>query len=76
MRRQLAWAVARTLFITVGVSGLSLSNVISGISDLVPLTISTTNSAQEFEGWGTSLAWFAEYVGCLEGTCPVKHLQV
>lgn len=32
-----------------------------------PLPISIGNAAQTFEGWGTSLAWFAEYVGCLEG---------
>lgn len=32
-----------------------------------PLPISMDNPAQIFEGWGTSLAWFAEYVGMLEG---------
>jgi hypothetical protein len=32
-----------------------------------PLPISMDNPAQNFEGWGTSLAWFAEYVGMLEG---------
>ncbi|DBA75930.1 hypothetical protein WJX79_010130 [Trebouxia sp. C0005] len=31
-----------------------------------PLPISMDNPAQIFEGWGTSLAWFAEYVGMLE----------
>lgn len=45
-------------------SGFSLSDL---ISDLVPLKITTGSTAQEFEGWGTSLAWFAEYIGCLEG---------
>lgn len=33
-----------------------------------PLPISMDNKAQLFEGWGTSLAWFGEYVGMLEGT--------
>ena len=32
-----------------------------------PLPISINNAAQTFEGWGTSLAWFGEYVGMLEG---------
>ena len=32
-----------------------------------PLPISIDNTAQSFEGWGTSLAWFGEYVGSLEG---------
>ena len=32
-----------------------------------PLPISMEHTAQFFEGWGTSLAWFAEYVGSLEG---------
>lgn len=31
------------------------------------MLISYQNTAQTFEGWGTSLAWFAEYVGMLEG---------
>ena len=33
-----------------------------------PLPISMNNPAQNFEGWGTSLAWFGEYVGMLEGS--------
>ena len=32
-----------------------------------PLPISINNKAQTFEGWGTSLAWFGEYVGYLDG---------
>lgn len=32
-----------------------------------PLPISVDNTAQNFEGWGTSLAWFGDYVGTLEG---------
>ena len=32
-----------------------------------PTPINFQNTAQQFEGWGTSLAWFGEYVGMLEG---------
>ena len=46
------------------VSGFSLSNL---ISQVIPLKISTGKTAQDFQGWGTSLAWFGEYVGNLEG---------
>lgn len=38
-----------------------------------PLPISIDNTAQAFEGWGTSLAWFGEYVGSLEGTYITSH---
>ena len=65
MRKQSVWvALTETVLIVNVVSGLSLSDL---ISDLDPLSISISNTAQAFEGWGTSLAWFAEYVGCLEG---------
>ncbi|DBA70019.1 TPA: hypothetical protein ACH3X2_012319 [Trebouxia sp. C0005] len=63
MRTCLRWALVQVLVCAVGVSGFSLSDL---ISDLVPLKISTGSTAQNFEGWGTSLAWFAEYIGCLE----------
>lgn len=64
MRTCLGWALVQALVCAVGVSGFSLSDL---ISDLVPLKITTGSTAQTFEGWGTSLAWFAEYIGCLEG---------
>ena len=64
MRTCLGWALVQALVCAVGVSGFSLSDL---ISDLVPLKITTGSTAQNFEGWGTSLAWFAEYIGCLEG---------
>lgn len=41
-----------------------------------PLPISIDNAAQSFEGWGTSLAWFAEYVGCLEGGYNIPETEV
>lgn len=41
-----------------------------------PLPISIDNAAQNFEGWGTSLAWFAEYVGCLEGGYNLTRIAV
>lgn len=52
-------------------SGFSLSNLFSALSD-PSLSISTSDSAQQFEGWGTSLAWFGEYVGSLEGVLDVQ----
>ena len=64
MRTYSGWALVQALVCAVGVSGFSLSDL---ISDVVPLKIATDNTAQKFEGWGTSLAWFAEYIGCLEG---------
>lgn len=63
MRTYSGWALVQALVCAVGVSGFSLSDL---ISDVVPLKIATDNTAQKFEGWGTSLAWFAEYIGCLE----------
>lgn len=74
MRACLGWAFVQALVCAVGVSGFSLSDL---ISDLVPLKITTGSTAQEFEGWGTSLAWFAEYIGCLEGAySPSNYLAV
>ena len=61
MRKLLIWLL---LIVVDDVSGFSLSEL---ISDLHPLSISTSDPAQQFEGWGTSLAWFAEYVGGLAG---------
>ena len=61
MRRILIWLMLQAV---IDVSGFSLSEL---ISDLHPLSISTGDTAQQFEGWGTSLAWFAEYVGGLAG---------
>lgn len=49
-------------------SGFSLSNFFSALTGQ-PLLISTTNTAQAFDGWGTSLAWFGEYVGSLDSGC-------
>ncbi|KAL0045131.1 hypothetical protein WJX82_009312 [Trebouxia sp. C0006] len=69
MRTCLGWALVQALVCAVGVSGFSLSDL---ISDLVPLKITTGSTAQNFEGWGTSLAWFAEYVGCLEDSQQEK----
>ena len=44
------------------------------VNDVTEMTVTTgtmsinyQNTAQSFEGWGTSLAWFGEYVGMLEG---------
>ena len=44
------------------------------VNDVTEMTVATgtmpisyQNTAQTFEGWGTSLAWFGEYVGMLEG---------
>ena len=44
------------------------------VNDVTEMTVPTgtmsityQNTAQTFEGWGTSLAWFGEYVGMLEG---------
>lgn len=58
-------ALVESLVVLPHVGGFSLSNL---ASEIVPLSISTSNTAQEFDGWGTSLAWFAEYVGDLEGS--------
>lgn len=38
-----------------------------------PMPISFDNAAQTFEGWGTSLAWFGEYVGTLDGRVICLH---
>ena len=64
MRKCAVWLLLQTLLVVNDVSGFSLSEL---ISDLHPLSISTSDTAQQFEGWGTSLAWFAEYVGGLAG---------
>lgn len=37
------------------------------VSEGPTMPISYQNTAQTFEGWGTSLAWFGEYLGMLEG---------
>lgn len=52
------------MLIVSDVNSFSLSELISGIH---PLSISISDTAQNFQGWGTSLAWFAEYVGGLAG---------
>ena len=64
MRKILLWMLLQALVCANDVRGFSLSEL---ISDLHPLSISTSDTAQQFEGWGTSLAWFAEYVGSLAG---------
>ena len=64
MRKLAVWLLLQALIVVSDVNGFSLSEL---ISVLHPLSISTSNSAQQFEGWGTSLAWFAEYVGGLAG---------
>ena len=64
MRKHLISLLLQALIFVNDVSGFSLSEL---ISDLHPLSISTSDTAQQFEGWGTSLAWFAEYVGGLAG---------
>lgn len=47
--------------------------LVNDVQDLTvttgPMPISYQDTAQTFEGWGTSLAWFGEYVGMLEGMC-------
>ena len=44
-----------------------LVNNVAEVSVSAPMSISVNNTGQSFEGWGTSLAWFGEYVGGLEG---------
>lgn len=44
-----------------------LVNNVAEVSVSAPLSINVNDTAQRFEGWGTSLAWFGEYVGGLEG---------
>ena len=67
-------ALVQSLVVLPSVGGFSLSNL---VSEIVPLSISTSNTAQEFDGWGTSLAWFAEYVGNLEGsTAALRQCSV
>ena len=58
----------QAILIMGSVSGFSLSELISKIH---PLSISTSDTAQQFQGWGTSLAWFGEYVGSLEGLVKI-----
>ena len=62
--------VVCTAFLLHYVNAFSLSNPLSKLSDLVSditaLSVNADNTAQDFDGWGTSLAWFAEYVGGLE----------
>lgn len=67
MLKRLLWLpLLQILLVVSDVSGFSLSEFVSEV--LPPLSISSSDTAQQFEGWGTSLAWFAEYVGCLSGT--------
>lgn len=44
-----------------------LVNNVAEVSIPAPLSISVNDTAQSFEGWGTSLAWFGQYVGGLDG---------
>ena len=62
----IGWLLLHLSLLTNQASAFSLSNLFSALSD-PSLSISTSDSAQQFEGWGTSLAWFGEYVGSLEG---------
>lgn len=67
MLKRLLWLpLLQVLLVVSVVSGFSLSEFVSEV--LPPLSISISDTAQQFEGWGTSLAWFAEYVGSLSGT--------
>ena len=42
-------------------------NNVADVSVSTPMAVNVNNTAQSFEGWGTSLAWFGQYVGGLEG---------
>ena len=65
MMKRILWLPLLQAMLVVSVaSGFSLSELVSRV---LPLSISTSATAQQFEGWETSLAWFAEYVGGLAG---------
>ncbi|KAL3131225.1 hypothetical protein ABBQ38_000523 [Trebouxia sp. C0009 RCD-2024] len=67
MLKRLLWLpLLQVLLVVSVVSGFSLSEFVSEV--LPPLSISISDTAQQFEGWGTSLAWFAEYVGSLSAS--------
>lgn len=51
----------------VAAQTMIIVNNVADISVSVPVAINVNSTAQNFEGWGTSLAWFGEYVGGLEG---------
>ena len=51
----------------VAAQTMIIVNNVADISVSVPMAINVNSTAQNFEGWGTSLAWFGEYVGGLEG---------
>lgn len=53
-----------------------LVNNVADVSVSAPLSISVTDTAQSFEGWGTSLAWFGQYVGGLEGVHLLSCIAV
>lgn len=65
-----SWLLLQFCLVVSGVSGFSLSGLISQFHSL---SISTSNTAQQLEGWGTSLSWFGEYVGSLEGITVRKR---
>lgn len=67
--------LAQLLAVQHCADGFSLSNLFSALTGQ-PLTISTTNAAQNFEGWGTSLAWCGEYLGSLESESVLHHDNV
>ena len=64
-RYLLGFTFSHVVFAASVANGFSLSSFFRALSP--PLPISSSNTAQPFDGWGTSLAWFGEYVGSLEG---------